>query len=141
MRKSTGDLFQELQKSPCELGKYLKNNPESFVENDIKTFWEAMIQKSGRSKSNIINKADFSYCYFYDVINGRKSPSRDKVVRLILSMQLSLDDCQQALKISGKSCLYPRVKRDSILIYAIENRLSVFQLSELLAQYGEEELK
>ena len=50
MRKSTGDLFQELQKSPCELGKYLKNNPESFVENDIKTFWEALIQKSGRSK-------------------------------------------------------------------------------------------
>lgn len=31
-------------KSPCELGKYLKNNPESFVENDIKTFWEALIQ-------------------------------------------------------------------------------------------------
>lgn len=141
MRKSTGDLFQELQHTPCALGSYLENNPDSFVENDIKAFWEDLIQKSGRSKSNIINKADFSYCYFYDVINGRKMPSRDKVVRLILSMQLSTDDCQRALKISGKSCLYPRVKRDSIMIYAIENHLSVFQLAELLAKYGEEELK
>ena len=141
MRKSTGDLLQELKKSSCTLGHYFKHNRDSFIENDSKAFWEALIQKSGRTKSNIINKADISYCYFYDVINGRKSPSRDKVVRLILSMQLSLDDCQRALKISGKSYLFPRVRRDSIMIYAIENHMTVFQLSELLAQYGEEELK
>ena len=48
------------------------------------------------SKCNIINKADFNYCYFYDIVNGRKIASRDKVIRLILSMRLTTDDCQEA---------------------------------------------
>lgn len=36
--------------------------------------------------------------YFYDVINGRKIPSRDKIIRLALALGLSLDECQTALK-------------------------------------------
>ena len=141
MRKSTGDLLQELQRTSCELNRFFKNGRESFVQNNMKDFWAALIQKSGCSKSDVINRADFSYCYFYDVINGRKIPSRDKIVRLILAMRLSTEDCQNALTISGKSRLYPRVKRDSIMIYAIEKHLSVYRLSELLAQYGEDELR
>ncbi len=141
MRKSTAELLEELQKTPGSLDEYLKNNASAFVQSDINAFWEGLIRRSGQSKSNIINKADISYCYFYDVISGRKRPSRDKVVRLILAMRLSVEDCQRALTVAGKSCLYPRVKRDSIIIHAIEQHLSVFQLAELLVKYGEEELK
>ena len=104
-------------------------------------FWETAIEKSGYSKSNIINKSDFSYCYFYDVINGRKIPGRDKIIRLILTMHLSVDECQEALRISGRSALYPRIRRDAIILFAISNGYSIYQLSELLADAGEEPLK
>ena len=57
--------------------------------------------------------------YFYDVINGRKIPSRDKIIRLALALGLSLDECQTALKFCGRSQLYPRIKRDSIIIHGI----------------------
>lgn len=141
MRKSTEDLLEELQNENCKIDEYLKGNSESFVYDKIKDFWEAAIEKSGYSKSNIINKSDFSYCYFYDVINGRKIPGRDKIIRLILTMKLSVDECQEALRISGRSALYPRIKRDSIILFAISNGLSIYQLSELLADAGEEQLK
>lgn len=141
MRKSTEDLLEELQNENCKIDEYLKGNGESFVYDKIKDFWEAAIEKSGYSKSNIINKSDFSYCYFYDVINGRKIPGRDKIIRLILTMKLSVDECQEALRISGRSALYPRIKRDSIILFAISNGLSIYQLSELLADAGEEPLK
>ncbi|MBS6613607.1 MAG: hypothetical protein KH285_02540 [Anaerotruncus sp.] len=141
MRKSTEDLLEELQNENCKIDEYLKGNGESFVYDKIKDFWEAAIEKSGYSKSNIINKSDFSYCYFYDVINGRKIPGRDKIIRLILTMKLSVDECQEALRISGRSALYPRIRRDSIILFAISNGLSIYQLSELLADAGEEQLK
>lgn len=141
MRKSTENLLEELQNENCKIDEYLKGNGESFVYDKIKDFWEAAIEKSGYSKSNIINKSDFSYCYFYDVINGRKIPGRDKIIRLILTMKLSVDECQEALRISGRSALYPRIKRDSIILFAISNGLSIYQLSELLADAGEEQLK
>lgn len=141
MRKSTEDLLEELQNENCKIDEYLKGNGESFVYDKIKDFLETAIEKSGYSKSNIINKSDFSYCYFYDVINGRKIPGRDKIIRLILTMKLSVDECQEALRISGRSALYPRIKRDSIILFAISNGYSIYQLSELLADAGEEPLK
>lgn len=141
MRKSTEDLLEELQNENCKIDEYLKGNGESFVYDKIKDFWETAIEKSGYSKSNIINKSDFSYCYFYDVINGRKIPGRDKIIRLILTMHLSVDECQEALRISGRSALYPRIRRDAIILFAISNGYSIYQLSELLADEGEEPLK
>lgn len=141
MRKSTDDLLEELQNENCKIDEYLKGNGESFVYDKIKDFWETAIEKSGYSKSNIINKSDFSYCYFYDVINGRKIPGRDKIIRLILTMHLSVDECQEALRISGRSALYPRIRRDAIILFAISNGYSIYQLSELLADAGEEPLK
>ena len=141
MRKSTEDLLEELQNENCKIDEYLKGNGESFVYDKIKDFWEAAIEKSGYSKSNIINKSDFSYCYFYDVINGRKIPGRDKIIRLILTMHLSVDQCLEALRISGRSALYPRIRRDAIILFAISNGYSIYQLSELLADAGEEPLK
>lgn len=141
MRKSTEDLLEELQNENCKIDEYLKGNGESFVYDKIKDFWETAIEKSGYSKSNIINKSDFSYCYFYDVINGRKIPGRDKIIRLILTMHLSVDECQEALRISGRSALYPRIRRDAIILFAISNGYSIYELSELLADAGEEPLK
>lgn len=140
MRKSTDNLLNELNHEKCNIEKYLQSNPESFVFDSINEFWENAISRSGLSKSNIINKADFSYCYFYDVINGRKIPGKDKIIRLILTMNLSVDDCQEALRLSGRSSLYPRIKRDSIIIYAINQGLTVYQTSELLIKCGEDAL-
>lgn len=141
MAKTTTELLRELKRQSCSLPDYLSNHKETFVVEDIKTFWDELIAKKNYSKSNIINKSDFSYCYFYDVINGRKMPTKDKVVRLALAMKMSVDECQQALKLSGRSALYPKVRRDSVLIYSIEKHLTIAQCDDLLAQHGEDELK
>lgn len=141
MAKRTNDLMEELSGQDTDLGRYFEENPTSFINVDIKEFWKNAVDTSSKTKSDIINKADMSYCYFYDVINGRKIPSKDKIIRIVLAMNLSLDDCQEALRISGKSALYPRIKRDSILIYAINKGYSIYQTNDLLAEHGEEMLK
>lgn len=141
MAKTTTELLLELKRPSCQLSSFLSNHNETFVKEDIKAFWDALIESKNYSKSNIINKADFSYCYFYDVINGRKIPSKDKIVRLALAMKMTLDECQQALKISEKSALYPKIRRDSIIIYALEQQLTIMQCNQLLSEHGEDELK
>lgn len=141
MAKRTNDLMEELSGQDTDLDRYFEENPTSFINVDIKEFWKKAVDTSSKTKSDIINKADMSYCYFYDVINGRKIPSKDKIIRIALAMNLSLDDCQEALRISGKSALYPRIKRDSILIYAINKGYSIYQTNDLLLEHGEEMLK
>ena len=140
MSKNTSDLFEELGNN-CVIDDYMNKNTSSFVNHTLNNFWEEACKKSGMSKSNIINKAEFNYSFFYDVINGRKIPARDKIIRLALTMNLSLDDCQQALRLSDKSLLYPRIKRDSIIIYSLNNCLTISQCKTLLNKFGEEILK
>ncbi len=141
MAKTTTELLRELKRNSCSLPDYLANHQDTFVNEDVKAFWENIIESRNYSKSNIINKADFSYCYFYEVINGRKSPTKDKIVRLGLAMKMTVEECQQALKISGRSALHPKNRRDSILIYAIEQKMTITQCNRTLADNGEDELK
>ncbi len=138
MLKSTTDLLNELSDSKCDIHKYITENKGTMIKNDINEFWERVIAESGMSKSNIINKSDFSYRYFYDVINGRKIPSRDKIVRLMMTMKSGVEFCQEALRLSDKCALYPKIQRDSIIIFALQNEFALDELQELLTQYDEE---
>ncbi len=137
----TDDLLKALSQENCKINDFLRKNDEEFVNEDIKTFWDKLIDKSGFSKSNIINRSDFNYRHFYDCTCGRKMPTKDKVVRLALAMKLSIEECQEALKISGRAPLYPRIRRDSILIYAVEHHLTILKCNEMLGECGEGELK
>lgn len=141
MRKSNEELLQELSDGCISLDAFFATNAAELVNEEIPAFWKTLIEKSGMSKTAIINCADFNYGYFFDIINGRKIPSRDKLLRIIVAMQCTVDDCQSALRISGKSALYPRVRRDSIIIYALTNRLPVSKLHELLIRFGERPLR
>lgn len=141
MKKRTTDLLNELKMDKRSFNDYNKNHQEDFISVDHKLFWDEMIKKSETSKANIINASDFGYTYFYDVIAGKKAPSRDKIIRLFLGMHLSLDDCQRALRLYGWAQLYPRFKRDSILIYALNHQFTVYRTIELLTQQNEETLK
>lgn len=139
--KETKELLDELKGKNIDINTYLESNSDSLIEINLKKFWDDVVNNSGMSKSDIINKSDFGYVYFYDVINGRKIPSTDKIVRLALAMKMTLEQCQTALKYSGKSPLYPRLKRDSILIFAINHNYDIYQTAELLLNEGLEELK
>lgn len=141
LRRKTDELLEELKFKNTDIQEYIENNPDSFIEINLKEFWNDIINSSEMTKSDIINKSDFSYVYFYDVIAGKKIPTSDKIIRLVLAMHLSLEQCQTALRYCGKSQLYPRIKRDSLLIFAITHGYTVFQTQELLIKSGENELK
>lgn len=139
--KNTSELMKELMKAEISIDEYLEKNPDIISNADIKRHWHSLIEKSQLSSFDIINRSEFAYAYYYEVVGGKKIPSRDKVIRLILAMHLSLEDCQKTLRICGLSELYPRFRRDSIIIYAVTHGLTVYELNELLILQKENELK
>lgn len=139
--KTTQELLKQLSDKETDFAEFVSRAENSFIKKDLNDTWQKLIEKSKFSKSDIINKSDIGYTYFYDILRGEKCPSRDKIVRLILAMQLELDDCQNALELYNWASLYAKDKRDSAMIYAINNKLSVWSLDELLAENELEMLK
>lgn len=138
---TTQELLKQLSNKETDFAEFVSRAENSFIKKDLNDTWQKLIEKSKLSKSDIINKSDIGYTYFYDILRGEKCPSRDKIVRLILAMQLELDDCQTVLELYNWAPLYAKDKRDSAMIYAINNKLSVWSLDELLAENELEMLK
>lgn len=99
--------------------------------------------KSVQSVGNaeIVRRSGINRNYAYQILNGtRPNPSQDKVIRLSLAGELNLDETQRALKIANAPVLYPRIRRDSILIFCINKSLDVMDTNELLFSFHEEVL-
>lgn len=141
VKKVTDELMKALKNEADSVENYLDENKDELIKIDIRSLWNEMIKKSGLTKTEIIDRSNCGYNYFYCIISGKKIPSRDKIAELVIAMGLSVDDCQKLLKLNGKAPLYPRVKRDSIIIYGIQNGQSVYEISEALESNGEKPLR
>ena len=48
---------------------------------------------------------------------------------------MSVEDAGKMLREAGKSPLYPRIRRDAVLIFCLKEKKSLEEAQELLAQY------
>ncbi len=134
-------------KTTDELLKVLKNSKsiEEFVHENIDdtnntTFLEYLrkyLADCGMSKSEVIEKSNIQKNYCYQIFDGSKTPSRNKVLALSIAMELSVTDTNRLLKLSDHSILYPRIKRDSIIQFAIEQNYTLIDTNILLNDMNE----
>ena len=132
--KSTNELFNEITKSK-EINLFLENNKAALSHPSAATYLSDLLQKKHMDKSALIQRSGLDRVYVYQILSGKKaSPSRSKLLALALALQLTLDETQHLLKYGHVSELYPRNRADSILIYAINNKLSVIETNTRLAE-------
>lgn len=96
---------------------------------------ETFCEKQQKKKSELILKTTLDRTYAYQIMNGTKLPSQDKVLQLCLALNLDLHDTNLLLTLSHNQSLYPKIKRDALIIFAISHHYSVMQTNELLEEY------
>lgn len=132
MKKSTGELLDILKKT-SDFPSYASSVSENFIENRSPyIILNDFLQEKHLKKSEIIKRSGLNRGYVYDILSGRKFPSRDKVLALCLSMQLSIEETQRLLITCEYPQLYPKVERESVLLFALQKRLSVLETNQLL---------
>ena len=114
------------------------------VEDSYKSFPEYFralpaVQQAGSSE--LIRLSGLERSYYYQVMKGARSPSRDKILRLCLAAHLNLRETTRALELSGSAVLYPRNRRDIIITVAINQLATVNDTNLLLYKYGEAPLE
>ena len=63
-------------------------------------------------------------------------PSRDKLITLAFGLGLSVDETQTMLKISGYKELYARSRRDSVMLFALNQNNTLLEVNEMLYEHG-----
>lgn len=128
---STEEL-ERLLKNTSDISSTVEKYKESMVELQCSECIKIIIAQSGKSNSSILRQLNLSSSYFYEIINGKKAPSRDVFLQVLIATKSGLDQSQIYLKECGYRQLYPRSRRDAIMIYALSNNKNLIETNILL---------
>ena len=133
--KTTDELLNEI-KSSKEIESFLSKNETEFAEAQLSEYIELLISEKGLQKSKVVARSGLNRIYAYQIFSGKRFPSRDKLIAIGFGLQLSLEEMDELLKYAGFSTLYARNKRDSIIIFAMNSKKSIFALNDMLFENG-----
>lgn len=129
----------------------IETDPSEFMENidDKKLasyksmftdYFNDLLRKSGMSVAQLVSKTTISQSYLYQIASGTRHMGRDTAIILSFVMRLDLDQTQQLLKRSNNAMLYPKVRRDAVIVCCINCNMNFEQANEMLLNKGEKGL-
>ena len=138
-QKCTDDLQQELMAS-ANLNEFLSENQEHFITESVPEILKRLFEKRNLSKATLAKQAGMSEIYLHQIFAGRRNPTRSRLICLCFGLSATLEETQELLKLCGLAQLYPKVKRDTIIMYGIMHGVSLYEINDKLFLEGEETL-
>ncbi len=134
--KTTAELLEQIQHFDIEEFK----NAANFGSLTIADYLNELLLKKHLQAKDIIIKLYMERSYTYQILKGRRKPTRTFLIRIAILCQLSLTETQRMLTIGQRQVLYPKNRFDAAVIYAIQNHLTEEELNKLLSDIGENTL-
>ena len=145
-QKTTLGLGREIQKNRRRdvedyLEKWVQENEEELKDISLAEYLNELLEQYGTKKSHIIQNANVDTTYAYQIFQGKKErPDRDILLQLAFGFGLSVQETGHLLYYGGANNLYPRVKRDAYIMFALHNKFNLHRVNELLEGQGMEVL-
>ena len=134
-RTNTNTLMKRLFKAN-DLESYLQGNADQLDPPAFSALLADFCRARGLLPARVIEQSQIERTYGHQLFNGTRRPSRDKVLQLALGMGLNVDETQQLLRAALKSPLYPRLKRDAVVLFGLQKGLPLLAVQESLTKYG-----
>ena len=138
IKKPTDELMDALNQC-SSVKEYINNEQDYLIDSAVCDYLNQLLEEKSLKKSTVIkilNSMKFMDIRFF----WKTYPFRDKLISISFGMNLSLDETQALLKYAGFAPLYPKQKRDSLLIWGKNHQFSIYQINELLYAENEDTL-
>ena len=136
MLETTSKLFHKLRSR--ESGKAVLEQEQT--EPACAQVLQNLLEQAGLSAPGWIAAADISKSYAYQILRGERIPGRDILLRTALVLRLSLKEVQRLLAVSGCGALYPKIRRDAAVIFALNQHMTLLETEDLLVSLSERSL-
>ena len=137
--KSTDELQNELMSSNS-LNEFLSDNEEHFCNDTAQEILNRIFEKRNISKATLAKQACMSEIYLHQIFAGRRNPSRNRLICLCYGLNATLEETQEIMKHCSLAPLYPKNRRDAIIIYGLTHNTSLFDINDKLFTENEETL-
>lgn len=134
-RIKTSELENQLS-DICQFNDYIEKNNDELIDVDLSEYLGQLLEETGVKKSDIIKQTNLNRAYVYQIFEGKKTPSRDKLISIAIGMGLDFDSLQKLLKFTGLRSLYARDLRDAAIIFSVKNGYSFNETNCMLYEQG-----
>ena len=134
--KKTDELFSEIKRS-TQIDKFLDENKDSISNYTLTQYIDILIKEKNLTKKEVINKSELNYTYGYQIINGTRKPTKDKLIQLCFGLGSTAEEANRILVLADAGGLYSKNRRDCIIIFALNKKLSLLETNERLYELGE----
>lgn len=132
---STSAVVEENLLNASSISGFLKQNRDKMVST-LPDFLSFQLYEKGLDVADVICDSGLTKAYTYQIFNGEKHPSRDKLIAIAFGLHLDLDNTQRMLKIGGCSELYPRIARDAVILFSIVHGKDIWETDRALYENG-----
>jgi hypothetical protein len=91
--ESTEAMLNKL-KSVDDFGTFDRNYKHEYISLSLAESIENIMNKKSLSKSDVIKRADIDRVYGYQIISGKRMPTREKLLQLGFGLCLDADGMQ-----------------------------------------------
>lgn len=136
-RESTTQELQGLLDTVPQLEQFLEEQADSLQPPSFSQHLALLMEERGLTPAKLGELALLSRSFAYQLCSSVRVPGRDVVLRLALVLKLSPEETQRLLRTACRGALYPRVRRDAVFLFALRQKLGLFDTNELLCSLGE----
>lgn len=140
MENTTVELTNEILGADT-MDDWSEGKSGDIIELTLSEYLSQMLEQYGLNKRDVISRAEIDTTYGYQIFQGKRRPSRNVLFLLAFGMSLTVDETKRLLYYGNAGTLYPRVKRDAYLMYALHNGFTVMQANQFLNDHGEKMLQ
>lgn len=137
--KTTGELLEELME-PGSFSSYLSRNREQMLHPNVGRELDKFCRGQKLSKAAVARRSGVSEVYLHQVLAGKRSPSRDRLLCLCIGLSAGVEEIQKLLRQAGFAQLDPRMSRDALILYGLSRGQSLPQINGALLVQGEKAL-
>lgn len=138
-RLTTENLWKMVEESKniCEDWSEMSShmNPLSFHEQLF-----LLAKQRGLNAAQVGKKALLSRSFSYQIFSGERIPKRDIILRIAIVLGLDISETQRLLCLASRGNLYPKIKRDSVIIFCLKNNYDIYKTDEILISLGQQSL-
>ena len=138
-----GDIMNSMQQWITYYQKLSKDDLSTglrFEEGSVADYINALLFRHHMQPRDIILHLNTERSYTYQLLNGRRVPSRLFLLCLSLLLHLTLDETQLLIPLADRPVLYPKNSFDSIILWGILHRADEETLNQILLKNKEKPL-
>ncbi|WP_086313666.1 hypothetical protein A5821_001196 [Enterococcus sp. 7F3_DIV0205] len=133
--KDTDTLLHSLKKAE-NFQTALSETQDYTIDKTLKDYLNRWLIDKQLTKSTVLKKAGITEATGYQYFDGKRNPSREKMVALAIGLNLDLEETNDLMKKTSYAQLYPKHPWDAVVIYGITHGLTISEIDDYLYDQG-----